>query len=1372
MQVSTYPPAKFSLNQLPQAASSSTDQKVKKRKPLNGLIVGYTANPLKDRKITKRQDPFSALLDELSADLSASQYIEIISNFNDKSKKYLIEFIKILKSEGDSTSTLASQMETTITAIQCLEYYPNLELSKELKKIVFLYAFNGKDILLAILNLATRLSTLKYGLLETYLSKYLHSYLNYSNKINLVTKTTLIKSNLNCLLFFPNLEMQLERLSTLPLLIDQESLLLFTAWKWPFFWGILSGDPRGLVKEITDETNDILKKGKEIYRKLKAMPDDWETISRELELFKSIAHCAHFFPNQFGSITQWFFAFSGQRVSFSFSAPELYESVTINPYKKTFEIIFSFFSGDFLKVTAEQITQFLEFTQNDHALLAGMITYIPHMTQEAFSNILLLSKDKKFVEGMRSILAQERYAISAHLNHFFSKEISILKRLLLVFRHSSNNFDLFVNAYKIKDEQGLYIGELLRTEPVFQIFIGKMLNFVNPSNKKIIGIQDDYPVPFDFSKLKEWYSRFPHLARALMPLGYRYPQALNILMQECSVNPQNSIAKKLVELNLESFVMTQIFRILERGHADIINRALAVSTDDISLFKKLVFLAARSQIPLAQKILSFLEQPSAKSHPLGLLLLRKELDFSKGIGFIKELMSLLERSDPTSLALLSNLHLIPYKILKAIMEARSLNLDEVAQSLITSLGKAKKSELDKFYLLCAEKMEILLIFKLIRNQHLTKDQIFDINYLEFVYGLEKVMRSQIIPLETIALTQQFCTYVFRQQFEKTTLHYYFGLIFFVAGNSPREFITIMNGKTELAETLKAIEKTADIDKRVKKYCKNFDEKNPIEESLKIAKFISEAMIPVDGVINHWLEFPLRLSIFEELPLLTHKQFSRVFKLINKKAKARVLIEMIPAPTCQELNWIKSQREAQRICLEALLFPLRQRDIESCYSTSVSIKVQKEGIPFLTDCIEIMRTGALRRKDENKIHTFPLRMPKVSDNQNPLFLEMYDILMAQMGALKTKEDLGISCFKTIHYFLTTLDNSYAEPIQKYLFAFKKYFNDDAHWFFDEKEKTKSGGRGKVILYHKISDFQGFIKVTSSPQFQALLMQIHHKAFQNIRALYNNNTLLNRIFVIIDMAIRTGNFETHFNSISQLFLLCNGTLDPVWAIEGGFENSVLASYYELDRSHLIKETVIGDKGQDVSQALTEVLSLTPPSLLEKHLITSDTDHAFCAIPKKVAEKEMGYKETRLKEITYRKEITYKNLRKVGSIPIYFNADNPIRTLITNVALKNGGLLNEKVETTKNAINEHAFKRAFEDGKAMTAFPCFNTNHIEVMPIHLGTTNETEEHLHTVYQGIDIDVTEERFRMGRYVKISDAENANFTQEDPFTNFTIYFA
>lgn len=1316
-----------------------------------------TKSNLNNKRITKKLTPFLKLVNRLKKNHKANHFVSIISKLKKSDKDILLDFFECIQKEKIGSKELDDQMHTILNLMGTFNSYPGLGVfwknNELIKKVLLHYSSINPISLTTVFHIQSTLGPGEALSFYNYLNRCLSHYqdgLQEQEDEEEDENFEMIISNLRNLLYYENIGPILENLAKVPVLLEKEAIIVYCCQKWPVLWEAF---------QQSERINDLMERVKaaaiEQGDSLDDIPSTWDELENDCRLFELVGNCKLENPLAFGSIREWFYEFHDNQGEINRNEDQFVDYIRRSKYKESFKVILNFFYGEYTTLLSPStIAKFLNFTRNNYELLAGIVSFIPSSSQDSWSKILELSQNEIYSVGLKQLLSNERYLKPKDiLKKIFELDLVILKRLLIVMKNQPDNFDLVINANKIEGPQGQAILQLLRTEPHFQKYLGAMLNFVTPSERI-----DAYEY-FNFETLLQWYRQYPQQARSLMPIAHKHHIALRMLMTNqlfYGNNPVTPILEIIPAHDLPT-VGILLMRLIPVVPWELFQRLLVVGKQDYSFFCKLCDLATISQIKLTDKVLTLFERSSPITHFI------RTLDFSLDVSTLKEIFIL--QDNPQTELSNSISHLMTFvdqedsELLKQILHGYIIGFRKPLELLFTINWKEPKTDLEEFYLTCARDNNFLLIDKMLKQPSCARYNFLNADFIEFIYSIRLVLSSY--KEAEINSVQDFCFTIFKMNMTKAELFHALGLFLFVSDNSPRDLIRIINKEGHTTKKkLEAICKV-NFNEYIENAFKDIPEDDSLKMSMQVAKTFSEILVIRAGVLNRWIKDTLLSTSYSFIPTYANNHMSRMMKKMENPI-VRTYLEIIPEPQSSKLWWIANARDAQRKSLEALLYPLRQSDVGSCFATSVAIKNQREVKQFLRDCREIISSGGLTRKQK----IFSADIMTSHFPYKPLLLGFYETIIMQMGSVRIKEMWQQIFSEKLNKFKFPINSEYQIPLKAYKEALEEGYGKFTSWIYDINSTTDYTVMGNFNLHTFMTSLNRFNKVINEDDLVKLFKNIQNSAKTKVTTSLSaslSSLQWKKLFSPLDKAIVDGSFLEDLHSSSEK-IFTKKTFFPeeiLWKHSGGYCASVLAVYYELDLSEIILEKVMGDKGQNVAETILDVFSVVPKSIQKSFVVSSKVNHSFCTLARHIVKQELSSKEDRDNHIRNRKQLTYPKLSTIKALPTHYSATDPIRTLITEVALESGGLLTNQVEEVTEKINRIAFEAACEADLAKTAFPWCNTNYIDT-----DSTSTT-----TKYGGMDFEVTGKRFRFGSYKYFSDADGPEFTPEKSLDNFTFYF-
>lgn len=338
-------------------------------------------------------------------------------------------------------------------------------------------------------------------------------------------------------------------------------------------------------------------------------------------------------------------------------------------------------------------------------------------------------------------------------------------------------------------------------------------------------------------------------------------------------------------------------------------------------------------------------------------------------------------------------------------------------------------------------------------------------------------------------------------------------------------------------------------------------------------------------------------------------------------------------------------------------------------------------------------------------------------------------------------------------------------------FRKGYEQWTTWIFDYTEKDDEGSEGVWTLYDlsqepakKITDADAHEVGNDYVFLHNRILQFALTQLQKTLPETVSDPGWNSILSRVEKEFNEGLFiEKMYVIASEMSPSFEADEERLWKMAGGDTEAMLQTFYE--KKSLLKEIIFGKYAEEeylISEIL-ETCSTLPLSLQHTYLVVTGDNHSFCCLPEKMNQQELSSQKARQEWISQRVRLAKRFVRKFPeATEQVLAAENPVRELIIEAALQNGGLQSKRVKDIREKMNQKASLAAFEKNDGHLAFPFCDTNYFD-----------GEGFIHCV--GIDVDVSEGTLICGDYKSVISDFNTpdfEFDPEDYRDNYTIYLA
>lgn len=668
-----------------------------------------------------------------------------------------------------------------------------------------------------------------------------------------------------------------------------------------------------------------------------------------------------------------------------------------------------------LMVKSPQLAkELMTLTEKQVTLLQKLMRFGQKEGETQLHEILKISKGNR--EFIQKLLLSSLNESQGQLLNIVSQNQKLANTLL---DQSAEHSELIEDAllhFIVNDEERITFLQMIVEHPE----LAEQLKFITThSTKKFM---KNSPPFFSL------YAKNPTLACQLLQTLYLHDELLERIADFClkglgkaapiSIDSLNILYELIQEDSRGKAISDQLAHLVELGavYHNIVNGLLSlIKNKQVDLVIPLLDASLSGKVNLVEEILDLLQSPSLLTHKMVNLLAAQ--DFSH----VEKLLQLSKSQDPLAQWLiqeitndntatgLSSLHkgliyLLSQDRTKELMRMQAIfRIKEsertASQQLLLNLVSHQNMNLyDK---LEQAEEDFLNEVSLLPSQTLEEQ-----NIIEQITDLHRILQSSLeFPLESSELA--FCLHLVRQQPEQIKSNAkIIGNILYLMINSEDLQNNILD-LNDLQKTQSQLENLVDQRlSQIGKFLEQLDFKDfTIGEQhhaymLVLNSLISQILIPKEGIFNLALIDPIKqfllvlpslpFSVENEKPFYCH-HIERILDQLQSDEEMRKILSHIQAPEAHspsnkiikeqldlEEDQVVDQQEAQQAVLSALLTPLRQGQVGSCFGTSIAIEIQVNHLKgMLQDLKSLVEQGLLIRTIDNIKTHFPFLGAKAS-----------------------------------------------------------------------------------------------------------------------------------------------------------------------------------------------------------------------------------------------------------------------------------------------------------------------------------------------------------------------------------------------------------
>lgn len=1068
--------------------------------------------------------------------------------------------------------------------------------------------------------------------------------------------------------------------------------ILYLIKRWPTIWEDFFEDIRQktnraeFISALKGEKNlsglliFLVKSAPEVYE---GLPKDWDTVTSDRQFYDQIQCCLEKRRVIRQEVSEWFLSLD-RLDSSVINQEEFPIHLLESDYRPTFEIWINLLSDEYFSASDSFIQRFLNFTKGNRELIAGVTCLLPRISEKVvWENILKLSENKGFHPPLQVLLTKKSYLRSPKsLTRLFSLSDDKLARLFSLFSANKESFPLLQLTSQLKGEVGDNILSWLQENSHLSRYVVDLM-WKTHKNKNSFS--------FDFQKLIAWHKKCPEKATQILSVAFRYPSALRYLISQDLRDNESSLCETILNLfNPQIFLTecTHVLRLLEtKENIPVVKDILAFGSNK-KYASNLLDLAVASHVDLVTKMISRFKDKNMASDCLSHLLVA--IGNSKNVTKIRQIFVLIENPPENE---------ISASLLKAIRQdfvdsgelsedtsfAVKAYLNGSRDSITFFLSKKAHTFTDPekgFYIECFRTGNFELIEKCLSNPLHKIFNIYDVKNLEALFAVQKHLKELKYSIENI---DYICKFMFVTLSDSPS---HLGKALFLCFKSPVTLLKIVFSEKRKEN----LDQMVSLERFREQINKLFENNENRKATVLTADEVAKILL-YNGLYNIWLANDLKNILEEFLPPYAFSHMNKKMKGLRTNVALRNILYRIPLKKGTSV-------------LSALICPARQETFESCFATSLLMKLQNDSEEFLL-CAIAMLQGKLKRTQDNVTIEFQLRVAPLTHFDNPHFLQTMELTIAQMSSSLIRNEAKDWLQNYLDRFSLPNDPMNQKAWHTFVDFFHKTYDQWSKWIFVYSEKNDQDMQGVWVLYDMIQ--KPGKQITTNDEFVILFKRALQFAMVQLQKTVQPTDGLRSILSKIEEEIHNGTFIKEIDRIaSEMNPTFEDDKERLWKVVGGDVETVLATFYE--KKYMVKENILGRKRDEeyLINEIFEICHTLPASMQDSYLVVGGEEHGFCLLPKKINQQKLFSKEARQEWICQRIQMAKEFVPNFPeATEEVLAADSPVRALIVEAALQTGGPLSERVSEIRDEINKNAFQKAFETQNARLACPFSDTN-----------------------------------------------------------------